>query len=86
MAADPLHPGPRHGGPEAGDLMGVGLQFAASILLFLFLGMWLDRRLGTDPWLLIAGVFIGGAAGFWSMYRRLMDPARTKKPKDGETK
>ncbi len=58
--------------PEAGDMMGVGLQFAASILLFLFVGMWLDKRLGTGPWLLIAGVFIGGTAGFWSIYHRLV--------------
>jgi ATP synthase protein I len=43
-----------------------------SILIFLFLGQWLDRKLGTSPWLLILGVFLGAAAGFYSMYRRLM--------------
>jgi F0F1-type ATP synthase assembly protein I len=59
--------------------MGVGLQFAASILLFFFLGRWLDSRLGTEPWLLVAGVFIGLAAGFWSMYRRLVvTPGQTR--------
>lgn len=63
--------------------MGVGLQFAASILVFLFLGMWADRRLGTDPWLLIAGVFIGGGAGFWSMYRRLVVEPREKQKDEG---
>ncbi|HEX8317828.1 AtpZ/AtpI family protein [Longimicrobium sp.] len=64
---------PRDGkGPGAGDLAGVGLGFAASVALFLFLGMWADRRLDTSPWLLILGAFIGGAAGFWSMYRRLV--------------
>jgi len=63
-------------------MMGVGLQFAASILLFLFLGMWLDKRLGTAPWLLIAGVFVGGSAGFWSMYRRLVIAPREKKKEE----
>lgn len=87
MASDPLHPGRRHGGPQAGDMMGVGLQFAASILLFLFLGMWADRKLGTDPWLLIAGVFVGGAAGFWSMYRRLVvEPRARDREKNERTK
>lgn len=63
--------------------MGVGLQFAASILLFFFLGRWLDGKLGTGPWLLIAGVFVGLTAGFWSMYRRLVvDPARKAKARD----
>ena len=63
-------------------MMGVGLQFAASILLFLFGGMWLDRKLGTAPWLLIAGVFVGGGAGFWSMYRRLVVAPREKKQEE----
>jgi F0F1-type ATP synthase assembly protein I len=67
---------------EAGDMMGVGLQFAASILLFLFLGMWLDEKLGTAPWLLIAGVFIGGTAGFYSIYRRLVVMPREKKKEE----
>lgn len=63
--------------------MGVGLQFAASILLFFFLGRWLDSRFGTGPWLLVAGVFTGLAAGFWSMYRRLVVlPGQKQNDKD----
>ena len=50
---------------------GVGLQFALSIILFLFLGSWADRKLGTSPAFLLGGVFIGGGAAFYSMYRRL---------------
>jgi ATP synthase protein I len=60
------------GGASGGDVAGVGLQFAASIILFLFVGQWLDRKLGTAPWMLIVGVFGGAAAGFYSMYRKLM--------------
>ena len=56
----------------AGRYMGAGIQFAASILLFVFLGQWLDERLGTGPWLLLLGVFVGAAAGFHSLYRQLM--------------
>ena len=51
---------------------GLGLQFALSIILFLYVGQWLDRRLGTEPWLLILGVFTGAGAAFYSMYRTLM--------------
>ena len=50
----------------------VGLQFALSILVFVYAGQWLDRKLGTTPWLLLAGVFVGGAGSFYSMYRKLM--------------
>jgi ATP synthase protein I len=75
------NPRPEPGGSQAGDLAGVGLQFAGSIALFLFVGMWLDRRLGTDPWLMIVGVFVGGSAGFWSMYRRLVVEPRNRERK-----
>ncbi len=83
MALDPLGR-KRDPTPEsaAGEYMGVGLQFAGSILLFLFAGMWLDGKLGTDPWLLITGVFVGGGAGFWAMYRRLVIEPRERDKKE----
>ena len=55
---------------------GLGIQFALSIIVFLYVGQWLDRKLGTSPWLLMLGVFLGAAAGFYSMYRRLMADQR----------
>ncbi|HTR78894.1 MAG TPA: AtpZ/AtpI family protein [Gemmatimonadaceae bacterium] len=51
---------------------GVGIQFALTILVFAYLGNWVDGKLGTSPWLLVLGVLLGGAGGFYSMYRRLM--------------
>jgi F0F1-type ATP synthase assembly protein I len=57
---------------QAGEVLGVGLQFALSIVLFLFVGRWLDEKLGTAPWLLLAGVMVGAAAGFYSLYRQLV--------------
>ncbi|MFL5617613.1 MAG: AtpZ/AtpI family protein [Gemmatimonadaceae bacterium] len=60
------------GGPSVAEFAGVGLQFALSILVCVFLGQWLDRRLGTAPWFLIVGVFLGAGASFYSMYRKLM--------------
>jgi ATP synthase protein I len=60
------------GGPSVAEFAGVGLQFAVSILVFVFAGQWLDRKLGTAPWLLMLGVFLGAGASFYSMYRKLM--------------
>ena len=59
-------------GPSASEFAGVGIQFALAILVFLYLGQWLDRKLGTAPRLLIIGVFLGAGLGFYSMYRKLM--------------
>ena len=66
-----LDPDERGAASGAGRYAGAGIQFAASILLFVFVGQWLDERLGTEPWLLILGVFVGAAAGFYSLYRQL---------------
>lgn len=63
---------PDKGGGHGGEYAGLGLQFAVSILLFLYAGQWLDRRLGTEPWFMILGVFTGAGASFYSMYRKLM--------------
>ena len=43
-----------------------------AVLAGLYLGQWLDRKLGTAPWLLIVGVFAGAGASFYSMYTKLM--------------
>lgn len=51
---------------------GIGLQFAGSLLVFGWLGDWLDGRFGTAPLFLYLGVFLGGGAAFYSMYRQLM--------------
>ncbi|HJQ20682.1 MAG TPA: AtpZ/AtpI family protein [Gemmatimonadaceae bacterium] len=53
------------------EFAGVGLQFAITVVLFSLAGVWLDRRLGSSPWLTIVMVFTGAVLGFWSMYRRI---------------
>jgi ATP synthase protein I len=60
------------GGALSGaEFAGVGLQFALTISVFSFAGVWLDRRLGTSPWFLIICVFAGAAGGFFSMFRKI---------------
>jgi F0F1-type ATP synthase assembly protein I len=60
----------------AGKYAGLGLQFALSILFFLWIGQWLDKKLGLDGPFLILGVFTGAGAAFYSMYRTLMADQR----------
>lgn len=63
-------------GPAVGSggqrLMGLGIQFVVAILLFLYVGMWLDRKFGTTPWLMLAGMVVGGVGGFYSLYRAMV--------------
>ena len=73
MADDPLRKaGSASSLGATGRYAGVGLQFAISILLFLYVGQWLDERFGTKPLFLYLGVFTGAGAAFYSMYRSLM--------------
>lgn len=69
---------PRTKTSQVGEMAGVGLQFAASILLFLFAGRWLDAKLGTEPWLLLIGVLVGAVAGFYSLYHQLVIAPRER--------
>jgi ATP synthase protein I len=62
---------PSEGSP-ASAYAGAGFQFALSLLLFFFVGRWADGKLGTEPWLMLLGMLVGGGAGFYSMYTKLM--------------
>lgn len=54
------------------DFTHLGVQFAASILFFTYIGYWLDKKLGTSPWLIILFVFIGAGGAFYSVYRKVI--------------
>lgn len=62
-------------------LAGLGMQFFVAILLFVYAGNWLDRRFGTAPLFLLAGLFLGGGGSFWTAYRRLTGDAQNTKPR-----
>lgn len=83
IVSQPKGPGPKGGAPDPGAYVGLGIQFAAGILLFTFLGSWLDDRLGTSPWLLMVGVFGGFALSMFWIYRRLVIVPRER---EGERK
>jgi ATP synthase protein I len=64
--------------------LGLGLQLAASILVFLFLGRWVDGKLGTYPVFMIIGAFIGAAGGMISFIRTVLRHEESKKRKKTE--
>lgn len=75
--AKPSGSGDRSGeGSSASLYAGAGLQFALPLLAGLFGGQWLDRRFGTGPWLMLLGMLLGGGAGFYTMYVKLMAAQR----------
>ena len=69
-------PGRRPGGVGnawgAGPFLTLGLELALTVVICFFIGRWLDERLGTTPWLLIAGLALGTAGGFIHFFRTAM--------------
>jgi ATP synthase protein I len=47
----------------------VGIEMAAAILIGYLIGSYLDRILGTEPWLFYIFLIIGVLAGFKGLWR-----------------
>lgn len=71
--------------PPTAAYAGAGLQLALTLVAFMFLGIWLDKRLGSSPWFVLICVFVGAAAGFYSIYRRLV-VSNKRNPTSGRTR
>jgi F0F1-type ATP synthase assembly protein I len=79
-------PDDRQQGLSGGEFAGIGLQFALVLLAFTGVGVWLDGRLGTSPWLLIVCVFAGAAGGFYSIYRKAVASQQRDAVRRGRSK
>ena len=52
-----------------GELSTIGITLVLSTVIGLVGGYYLDRWLGTSPWLTMVGLLFGIAAGFVSLIR-----------------
>jgi F0F1-type ATP synthase assembly protein I len=48
------------------------MEFAAGIVVFFLLGSWADARWGTDPWLRLAGTFVGIVLGTYLLIKKAL--------------
>jgi F0F1-type ATP synthase assembly protein I len=63
---------PSSAGPSGADLAGLGLYFAAAVLIPIVIGAFLDGRFHTGPLFVLVGLFVGlaaGAAAIWLKVR-----------------
>jgi len=54
---------------ELGKYSALGLEMALSVVIGLGNGYYLDKWLGTAPWLMVLWIGFGFAAGVRSLYR-----------------
>lgn len=65
----------------------VGIEFGLGGLLGYLFGSWLDRRFGTYPYLMLLMLFLGLAAAFSSLIKRVREIERqdAREREDSET-
>lgn len=64
----------------------IGLELGFSIAIGVFAGYYLDRWLGTSPWLTIFLLLCGVAAGFKRIYQALKSLEREQEEGDATGK
>jgi ATP synthase protein I len=54
------------------DMSSIALTIPSSIAVGLFFGYWLDKWLGTKPWLIIVFTLLGVASGLMTFVRQAL--------------
>ena len=62
-------------------LVGVGFFIGISIVLGVFVGLWLDSKFDTEPILVIVGLLLGIVVAFYGVYRMLLPLMGNKREK-----
>jgi len=58
---------------QAGPYLGLGVQFAATLVLLIFLGSWLDGKFDSSPWFTVCLGLFGGFAGTYNLIKTTID-------------
>ncbi len=67
----------------AGPYLTLGIQFAAALLICVFIGKWVDGRYDTAPAFTLVGGLLGIVAGFYHFLKTVM--GWQNKPEDKES-
>jgi ATP synthase protein I len=61
----------------------VGLELGISVGIGLLVGYYLDRWLGTEPWLMLLWLVLGLVAGFRGVFRAVNEADRAAASEEG---
>lgn len=74
---------------DVAPYVGLGTQIVLTMLIFVGAGYFLDQRLGTTPWLLLAGTLMGMVVVFIYLFRIVgqlnRDAEARREARDAET-
>ncbi len=63
---------------RAGPYLDASWQLIGSLGLWTLVGWLLDKKLGTGPWLLVAGSLLGMGLGFYLFFRIIAEIGKRK--------
>ncbi len=65
---------------ELSPYLNIGYTLVFSILIFTYIGQYLDRRWDTAPWMMLAGALCGITVGFYHFFKvTLKSPPKKSK-------
>ncbi|MCC5934823.1 MAG: AtpZ/AtpI family protein [Candidatus Cyclonatronum sp.] len=56
-----------------GQYIQFGLQVGITMSVPVLIGVWLDNRYDTGPWLMLAGIFLGFISMLWTIYKTALE-------------
>lgn len=51
----------------------LGIQLAITVIVFFFIGKYLDEKFGTAPWLMVIMIVFGSAGGMIKFFRTVIE-------------
>lgn len=51
----------------------LGYTIAVPFVALALLGRYLDKKLGTSPWILLVGILVSIAVSSWAVYKKTLD-------------
>jgi len=64
---------------DAAPYLGLGMQLAVAVLLFFFIGWWVDRTYETGPFGMLIGTAVGITGGMIKFIRTVTAPGFREK-------
>jgi F0F1-type ATP synthase assembly protein I len=65
---------------DFGPYLTLGMQLAASVLLFFFVGYGVDKHYGTEPTFMLIGLALGIVGGFIKFFKSIADFLKKNEP------
>ena len=57
---------------DIGNYLGLGLQLAVTVVVMVFLGIWLDGKFNSNPWMTILCSFLGIFSAIYSFIKTVL--------------